>query len=176
MTRLAPRSTNEKRLIELMPRAGAARLGPDAEQSRHALESLGERESGTARLEEAVAAYRDALKEWTRERGPLDWATSFGSQGVALMLLAERMKDAPMAQTAVLQIEAAFKTLRDGGHAPFAAYMRPTCPRLGVSVTLSRDHLDSERARVEQERQTGGRVSGADLRRRRQTRAHIQAD
>ena len=32
---------------------------------------LGERESGTARLEEAVAAYRDALKEWTRERVPL---------------------------------------------------------------------------------------------------------
>jgi Tetratricopeptide repeat len=27
---------------------------------------LGEREGGTARLEEAVAAYRDALQEWTR--------------------------------------------------------------------------------------------------------------
>ena len=36
----------------------------------NALESLGERESGTARLEEAVAAYRDALKEYTRERVP----------------------------------------------------------------------------------------------------------
>lgn len=28
------------------------------------------RESGTARLEEAVAAFRDALKEYTRERVP----------------------------------------------------------------------------------------------------------
>ena len=39
-----------------------------------ALSRLGERENGTARLEEAVAAYRAALKEQTRERVPLDWA------------------------------------------------------------------------------------------------------
>ena len=39
-----------------------------------ALWRLGERESGTARLEEAVAAYRDALQERTRDRVPLDWA------------------------------------------------------------------------------------------------------
>ena len=37
-----------------------------------ALETLGERESGTARLEEAVAAYRAALQEYTRERVPLN--------------------------------------------------------------------------------------------------------
>ena len=35
-----------------------------------ALWRLGERESGTARLEEAVAAYRAALEEYTRERVP----------------------------------------------------------------------------------------------------------
>ena len=35
-----------------------------------ALQMLGERESGTARLEEAVAAYRDALKEWTQAAAP----------------------------------------------------------------------------------------------------------
>jgi hypothetical protein len=41
---------------------------------------FGSRERGTARLEEAVAAYREALKEWTRERVPLDWAgTQAGS-------------------------------------------------------------------------------------------------
>jgi hypothetical protein len=38
------------------------------------LRVLGERESGTAKLEEAVAAYRDALQEWTRERVPFLWA------------------------------------------------------------------------------------------------------
>ena len=39
-----------------------------------ALRTLGERESGTARLEEAVAAYRAALEERTRARVPLEWA------------------------------------------------------------------------------------------------------
>ena len=38
----------------------------------NALRTLGERESGTARLEEAVAAYRAALKERTRDRVPLN--------------------------------------------------------------------------------------------------------
>jgi hypothetical protein len=40
----------------------------------NALQTLGERESGTAKLEEAVAAYRAALEEWTRARVPLQWA------------------------------------------------------------------------------------------------------
>ena len=39
-----------------------------------ALRTLGERESGTARLEAAVAAYEAALEERTRDRVPLDWA------------------------------------------------------------------------------------------------------
>jgi len=37
---------------------------------------LGERESGTARLEEAVAAFREALQEHTRTRTPIDWVVS----------------------------------------------------------------------------------------------------
>ena len=37
----------------------------------NALQTLGARESGTARLEEAVMAYRAALEEWTRDRAPL---------------------------------------------------------------------------------------------------------
>jgi hypothetical protein len=36
------------------------------------LSTLGARENGTARLEEAVAAYRAALEEMTRMRVPLD--------------------------------------------------------------------------------------------------------
>ena len=43
---------------------------------------LGGRESGTARLEEAVAAYRAALEELLRDRVPLRWAAaqlSFGN-------------------------------------------------------------------------------------------------
>jgi hypothetical protein len=37
----------------------------------NALSRLGERELGTARLEEAISAYRDALLERTRDRVPL---------------------------------------------------------------------------------------------------------
>ena len=48
-----------------------------------ALRALGERESGTARLEEAVAAYRAALEERTRERVPLDWAMTEMDLGCA---------------------------------------------------------------------------------------------
>jgi hypothetical protein len=40
----------------------------------NALVRLGQRESGTARLDESVAAFRDALQENTRERVPLEWA------------------------------------------------------------------------------------------------------
>ena len=47
-----------------------------------ALSTLGERESGTARLEEAVAAYRAALQERTRERLPLDWAATQNNLGM----------------------------------------------------------------------------------------------
>jgi len=37
-----------------------------------ALARLGERESGTASLQQAVAAFRAALQEHTRERVPLE--------------------------------------------------------------------------------------------------------
>jgi hypothetical protein len=52
--------------------------------------ALGDRESGTAHLEEAVGAYRKALTERTQERGPLDWAMTQNNLGNALMTLGER--------------------------------------------------------------------------------------
>jgi tetratricopeptide (TPR) repeat protein len=55
-----------------------------------ALQTLGERESGAARLEEAVAAYRAALEEYTRRRVPLDWAMTQNNLGNALVRLGER--------------------------------------------------------------------------------------
>ena len=39
-----------------------------------ALSTLGERESGTGHLEEAVNAFREVLLEFTRDRTPRDWA------------------------------------------------------------------------------------------------------
>ncbi len=88
----------------------------------NALQTFGERESGTAQLEDADASFREDLKEYTRARVPLKWAMSTGNQGDALMRIAERRDDMGMAKLALQQIEAAFTTLRDGGNAPSAAY------------------------------------------------------
>ena len=93
-----------------------------------ALSRLGERESETAKLEEAVAAYREALKERIRERVPVAWALSSGNQGVSLMLLAARRRDVAMAKTALSQINTAFETMRDGGHASIAAHYERKLP------------------------------------------------
>jgi hypothetical protein len=52
----------------------------------NALRTLGERESGTALLEEAVTAFRGALEERTRKRVPLMWAQT--QEKLALVHLA----------------------------------------------------------------------------------------
>jgi hypothetical protein len=64
---------------------------------------------------------------------PLDWAKSFGDQGVALMLLAERRRDAVMAKNALSQINAAFETMREG-NAASAAYYEQQLPRARAIV------------------------------------------
>ena len=91
------------------PRARAARLGQDPEQSGHCAWTLGERESGTAKLEEAVAAYREALKEWTRERVPLDWAATQNNLGNALVALGERESGTAKLEEAVAAYREALK-------------------------------------------------------------------
>ena len=55
-----------------------------------ALATLGRRESGTQRLEQAVEAYRAALEDRTRERVPLSWAATQNNLGNALSALGER--------------------------------------------------------------------------------------
>jgi tetratricopeptide (TPR) repeat protein len=75
----------------------------------NALWQLGAREAGTARLEEAVTAYREALKECTPARVPLDWAATQNNLGTALEALGEReagtarLKDAVIAYRAALE-------------------------------------------------------------------------
>ena len=55
-----------------------------------ALMTLGARERGTERLEQAVAAFTEALKERTRARVPLDWAATQNNLGHAIQILRER--------------------------------------------------------------------------------------
>jgi tetratricopeptide (TPR) repeat protein len=91
----------------------ARRLKPDEvvdnfDQAVKELEN-GERESGTARLEEAVAAYRAALEERTRDRVPLDWAATQNNLGNALKALGERESGTARLEEAVEAFRAALR-------------------------------------------------------------------
>jgi tetratricopeptide (TPR) repeat protein len=74
-----------------------------------ALQALGERESGTARLEQAAAAYRAALQEYTRDRVPFAWALTQNNLGTVLFRLGEgeggtaRLEEAVGAYRAALE-------------------------------------------------------------------------
>ena len=75
----------------------------------NALKSLGEREPGTARLEAAVSAYREALKERTQERVPLEWAMTQNNLGNALLRLGERESGTARLEAAVSACREALK-------------------------------------------------------------------
>ncbi|MCU4653835.1 tetratricopeptide repeat protein [Roseibacterium sp. SDUM158016] len=73
------------------------------------LQTLGEREAGTERLEQAVAAYEAALEERTRDRVPLDWATTQMNLGTALQTLGQRETGTERLEQAVAACEAALE-------------------------------------------------------------------
>jgi hypothetical protein len=87
-----------------------------------ALSTLGERESGTSRLEEAVAAYRDALEEWTRERVPLQWAMTQNNLGLALTRLGERTHDRAKLEEARNAVNAASDVFMQAGQEHYRPY------------------------------------------------------
>ncbi|MGA8613137.1 MAG: DUF4062 domain-containing protein, partial [Xanthobacteraceae bacterium] len=66
------------------------------------LATIGERESGTKRLEEAVATFRNVLLEFTRERAPLQWAMTQNNLGSALQLLGARASGTERLEQAVI--------------------------------------------------------------------------
>jgi len=75
----------------------AIEIAPGKNQRLRALNSLGvalgtqgERESGTERLVEAVAAFREALKDSARSSDPLKWARTQGNLGETLRRLGQR--------------------------------------------------------------------------------------
>ena len=74
-----------------------------------ALQILGQRESGTGRQEQAVAAYRAALQERTRERVPIQWATTQNNLGLSLWVLGERESGTERLEEAVAAFRAALQ-------------------------------------------------------------------
>ncbi len=75
----------------------------------NALAMLGERKSGTKRLEMAVVAHREALKEYTRERVPLQWAATQNNLGATLRRLGERESGTKRLEEAVVAYREALK-------------------------------------------------------------------
>jgi tetratricopeptide (TPR) repeat protein len=63
----------------------------------------------TARLEEEIVAYRDALKQRTRERLPLDWAATQNHLGNALSTLGARENNTARLEEAVAAYSDALK-------------------------------------------------------------------
>ena len=74
-----------------------------------ALQRIGERKSDTARLDAAVAAYRAALEERTRDRVPLDWAATQNNLGNALSVLGVRERGTARLEEAVTAYRAALE-------------------------------------------------------------------
>ena len=108
-----------------------------------ALATLGERDSGTERLEQAVAAYQQALKERTRDRVPLDWAATQNNLGNALQALGARDSGTDRLEQAVAAYQQALKEYtRDRVPLDWAA----TQNNLGNALkTLGERDSDTER-------------------------------
>jgi tetratricopeptide (TPR) repeat protein len=90
----------------------------------NALTILGERENETARLEEAVTAYREALKERTRERVPLNWAMTQNNLGTALRALGERENETARLEEAVTTYRGALEVFEAGNAEYYASVVK----------------------------------------------------
>ena len=88
---LIPIAEKLRTLVANLP----ASMGPDErgllERSYAVAElAIGNQRGDSEALERAVAAYRDALNEFTQDRVPLEWARTQSNLGVALFLIGER--------------------------------------------------------------------------------------
>jgi tetratricopeptide (TPR) repeat protein len=71
--------------------------------------TFGQQSGNNQSLGEAVAAYREALKEYTRERVPLDWAMTQNNLGAALRTLGARESGTARLEEAVAAYREALK-------------------------------------------------------------------
>jgi hypothetical protein len=77
-----------------------------------ALKDLGTRESGTARLTEAVEAHREATQELTRERVPLQWAVTQHNLAVVHRALFEKDREPRHLDHAIEALDGALEEFR----------------------------------------------------------------
>jgi hypothetical protein len=88
------------------------------------------------RLEEAVAAYRAALQEWTRARVPLQWAMTESNLGNALSTVGERTKDDAKLREARTAINVAFEVFIQAGQEQHRDYFEDRLRKIDKQITV----------------------------------------
>ena len=107
---LQPVAARLERLVDNPPAGlGAERVADLQFSLALATQTLGEQSGQGEPLERAVAAYREALEECTRERVPLEWAMTQNNLGTALMRLGERESGTARLDEAVAAYRAALE-------------------------------------------------------------------
>ena len=96
---------------------------------------LGERESGTERLEQAVTAFQAALEERTRERVPLDWALTQNNLGTALQSLGERLQRQDLLTDALQAVRQAQAVYVEAGLSQYDEYFAGQIQALEAAVS-----------------------------------------
>jgi|1185.fasta_scaffold82931_2 hypothetical protein len=95
--------------------------------------ALGERESSTARLEQAVDTLRAALQERTRESTPLQWAETQSNLGAAFRALGERAKQ-PQLKKALVATNAAHELYTAAGIVRYSADLADRIKALNAEI------------------------------------------
>ena len=82
---------------------------------------IGERETGTANLEAAVTAYRNALMERTQDRVPLDWADTEYNLGRTLIDIGKRQNGTESLNAALEAFQKSLPVFRNAA-SPWSYY------------------------------------------------------
>jgi len=133
-------------LIALKPHERVPRQWADAQYHLGvSLARLGERESGTARLEEALAGYAEAQKEFTREDQPLRWAVIESARAYVLGVIGVRERGTTRLDEAVAAYREVLKVVKRSRTPPRWAQAQMN---LGIALTR-RGERDLNRPRLE---------------------------
>jgi len=117
------------------------------------LQTAAEKRNDPARLDEAVAVYREALNEWTRDADPETWAGLQNDLGTTLVRLAEQESGTARLEEAIDAFRAAlagFESAADSDHIEMAR----------ENLALAEQSLAN---RQRQAKQPGGKAHAPDL-------------
>lgn len=106
---LTPIATKLRNFLESTPSIVSEQRASLSHSLGLASTAIGSQSGESSWLVEAVAAYRAALEEYTRERVPLKWAKTQNNLGGALRVLGERESDTDWLEEAVAACRAALE-------------------------------------------------------------------